>query len=247
MSRRTIQAPSNEDIYAVLSLWALRLTCLRRIHHFSILASEANALFSQLPPCFDLPGTPSSHANYPVFDVRIPFDITLLKAALPSYLGGDLYLALQSLQEIAYACKLEFRRTQDSVWLDRLQVTALAIASVLIQLREIQQAVDLLEELFEATEDPQFLQALCLAALELGDLRTSEQVISKLESINSNKPVDVSTLRLMQKLCQGQWKEAEAFARSNLEDVKGDYTRRVNLAVCCMYTGQVQEVGRNTT
>lgn len=243
LERRGSRNNSLQDVEAVLSKWTIRLQCLRRLQRLHVLASEATALFGSLPPLYTLPQHPKTHIDAPIFETYIPFELILLQAVLPTYLRGDQHMVLQHLQEIAYACKLEYRRTHDAVWVKRLQTTAMAIVNVLYAIGEAQQAMDLLQSLAQQQQkqDAQQLGDLCMLALDIGDMNTAESLLKKLRDVSQTSE-ECQSLEVAKLLCEGQWSSAEEAARTWSTSASSSITAKVNLAACCMYTDTVEEV-----
>ncbi|KAK9895351.1 hypothetical protein P389DRAFT_211952 [Cystobasidium minutum MCA 4210] len=237
-SRRGVRDATLEDIEAVLSDWCIRLQCLRRLQHLRLLASEAHALFTSLPPSYTIPA--SSVAGTPFFEPFMPFDLILLQAVIPIYLRGDHYLVLQHLQEISYGCKLEYRRTQDAIWITRLRSTAVAIVNVLYSIGELQQALDLLGSLAKHEDSPERLADLCMLALEMGDVGAADTILERLRS-SKGASQSTETLQIARLLCDGQWAKAEEGARAKVQSDSTDVTAKVNLATCYLYTEKTQE------
>lgn len=241
LGRRGKGSNTHEDVQAVLLQWTIRLQCLRRIHYLNMLASEANAIFNCLPPFYTIPQQLAALHEAPYFQPYIPFELVLLQAVLPAYLRGDRHIVLQHLQEISYGCKLEYQRTQDAVWLTRLDTTAMAVVNILYTIGELQQAVCLLQTLVEHRQDVQYSADLCMLALDIGNLATAETMIGKLKAMDA--PADIrNSLNIAKLLCEGQWALAEEEARAWASSSGSSVTARVSLAACCLYTEKVQEV-----
>jgi hypothetical protein len=243
LEQRGSRNNSLQDVEAVLSKWTIRLQCIRRLQRLHVLASEATALFGSLPPQYTLPQHLKGHTDAPVFETYIPFDLVLMQAVLPAYLRGDQHIVLQHLQEIAYGCKLEYRRSHDAVWITRLQTTAMAIVNILYAIGEAQQATDLLQSLAhqQPKQDARQLGDLCMLALDIGDMKTAESLLEKLRIV-SQASDEYKSLEVAKLLCDGQWATAEETARAWTTSASTSITARVNLAACCMYTEKIEEV-----
>lgn len=242
--RQGTQNNTLQDIEAVLSRWTVRLQCLRRLQRLQGLASEANALFSSLPQLYTLPLHTGQQQSEAIFETYIPFDLILLQAVLPAYLRGDQFIVLRHLQEIAYGCKLEYRRTREVHWITKLHTTGIAMVNVLYALGETRQAVDLLSSLVEQNkrQDVQLLSALGRLAMDIGDMRTADSVIVELKSLDEGSD-EYKSLRIAKLLCDGDWNQAEQTARAWSNSTRGSSTlAKANLAACCMYSERVQEV-----
>jgi tetratricopeptide (TPR) repeat protein len=210
------------------------------LHLHSILVSEANGLFTQLPPSYNIIEAQHQPNNL-FFQAFIPFELILLRVTLPVYLRGDLYLVLQQLQETAYGCRLEYQRTGNSAWIANLRATAVSMVNVLYRLQELEQAMALLRQIADDSGKPQTLVDLCLLALDMGDIDTATSFLDKIRD-TPDSSIILSTLEVARLLCDGQFKEAEVLARSNREQTRDDLISKANLAACCMYNGKVQEV-----
>lgn len=243
MTRQNTKDNTLQDIEAVLVKWTIRLQCLRRLQRLHILASEANALFSSLPQLYTLPLHSAQQQNEAIFETYIPFDLILLQAVLPAYLRGDQYIVLNRLQEIAYGCKLEYRRTRESHWITKLQTTGMAMVNVLYALGESRQAADLLRSLVEQNKerDAQLLGALCMLAMDIGDIQTADSVIAELKNLDGGSD-ECKSLEVARLLCNGSWNEAQQAARSWSTSKAESRLAKSNLAACCMYCDRVQEV-----
>lgn len=239
LNRRGTRENTLEDIQAVLSQWTIRLQCLRRLHHLRMLASEASALFGSLPPSFTMP--PHTNPETPFFESLMPFDLIVLQAVVPVYLRGDQHLVLQHLQEISYGCKLEYRRTQDPVWVTRLRNTAIAIINILYSIGDVQQALALLRSLAEQEPTPERLADLCMLFLEMGDLQEADAVLERLNTLDGASHPSLS-LQVARLLCEGQWAAAEDLARTGIKSDSTSIAAKVSLAACCLYTEKTQEV-----
>lgn len=208
-----------------------------------MLASEASALFSELPPLYTMPEYPTPHPNSPFFESFVPFELVFLWAVLPIYLRGDQHLVLQHLQEISYGCKLEYRRSGDTIWISRLRCTAIAIANVLYSMGELQHSLALLQMLSKREEGSQLLPAVCMLALEMGDIASADAAVTNMKE-TEGLATQAQALEIAKLLCEGQWVAAEEAARNNAEISETSARSKINLAVCCLYTAKTQEVSR---
>lgn len=231
-----------QDVEAVLSKWAIRLQCLRRLQRLNMLVSEANALFGTLPQLYTLPSHVAGQSEEPIFESYIPFNLVLLQAVLPTYLNDDQYVVLTHLQEISWGCKLEYRRTRASHWVTRLRTTAIAMVNVLYTLGETRQAMDLLHSIAEAGQgkDTTMISAVCMLAMTIGDMQLANSILDQLKSVDETSD-EYKSMEVAKLLCDGEYKAAEETARGWFMSSDNNRHAKVTLSACCLYSEKVQE------
>ena len=256
---KATRSPTRDDLHAVLRIWNARIGCLGRLRHLANLASESTALFALLPPPYLVPLEPYSHipavdkAEVPGhFDSLMPFELVLTRAMLPSQTQGDDLTSLRRLGEVHEGCKREYWRTGEAVWTERMHKTSLLRVNLLVQMQEYTQAARLLDQLVRTSNGPdnkRYLEAAFLLYTEMGDLYKAGQMKDRLSALDptaapdeagSDTTIDLDTIGY---LSQNRWEEAEASARKSMEVDPIDLTSRNVVAVCCMYTGKISEVG----
>lgn len=256
---KAARSPSKDGVNEILRTWNTRFECLRRLRHYTNLASESAALFALLPPPYITPLEPYVHHTAadneeapPNFDALLPFELVLTWAVLPSHTQSDNLTALRRLGEVQEGCKREFWRTGETVWTGRMSRASLLRVNLLVQMQEYKQAARSLDQLVQASnglENKRYLEAAFLLYTEMGDLSKAGQIRDRLSALvlrtadEEHSSAGIIDIQTVSYLSQNRWEEAEASARQAIELDSGNLTSRSTVAVCCMYTGKISEVG----
>merc|ERR1712093_8974 len=255
---RDSKEASLHNIHIILELWLTRFACLQKLHFLAILANESGALGALLPSSYTTPLRPYTRADSQdgsddpeqstsFFHPVLPFSYILYRASLPLFLGGDQYLMLRHLREVAQGCRQEWWRGQgqgrDSAWQQRLLSTQMMLANVLVVLHQHRKAVKLLRETRRQFPDSADLgQALFLLLLEMGDVAAAQAVRKDLDgSSSASSSSDGAHLDVLLLAAQGRWRDLEKGLPSEDIDESNDPRHTNNEAVAALYTGQRQK------
>ncbi|KAJ8674836.1 hypothetical protein QAD02_010622 [Eretmocerus hayati] len=258
-----INHPSKHTPHS-LQLWFTRLSLLTKLKQTDILETES-APFQNLdkPDMYfifypELYGTrPGSMAS---------FAFRLLLAEIPMYCGrgkralDNLYAMLAIIKKMinnlenglsedgsAAKCSESEREEAIQLWKARRSRTLVSVVNCALHLKNYSLATDVLEQLFnlnswKKAEMEIFSSALSRIHLALGDVNAAEKNLTSMKPEKS-KTVSVNELvdRGLIAIAQNSFVEALKYFQSAAKVDQSDVVLTNNIAVCLLYTGQLEE------
>ena len=226
-----------EDLHEILQLWSIRLACLRRLGFYAIMSSESSALFSALGAPYTRPLVHTSDETF--FNSVYPFHLVQLWALSPLFVGGDRFLVIRQLREVAHGCKHDYRRTKNTVWKENLISTMLILANILLDMQEYAQVERILRAVKEESKDVASMTYLFLFYLDMGNVERASSLLDGLADMPQGKDQQKALKRILQ-LAHGQVVAGED--QLDLSEDSEDLVGQNNLAVSCLYSGRIGHV-----
>ncbi|KAJ5341361.1 hypothetical protein N7541_010485 [Penicillium brevicompactum] len=245
---------SSTDIRLIFSLFYTRLACLELSGNTVLAAQESKAL-EDLSSAFyyiDLGPTPADSGNHPEHQHTnahephhiVPWPLRVLAVRLQSIGFGDARRAIGGLYEIGLEVRREIMRngisdSERDLWKQRLADLGVRSVNALIEMGDFDAARRSLGNLQvpgAETELTKLRTALLL--LRVGDLDAAGQVFGE-----ADETKEATLLKPLISMSDGRYSDAVAEWRVLGEDrtrTDGALVAQ-NLAVCLLYTGQLEE------
>lgn len=226
-------APAPTDHARIFDLLYTRLSCLTLIDATQVAAQEVRAL-EDVNSAFYTDEVAGAHL--------VPWDLRVLVVRLQALCFGDPRRAVMSYYDlareargrVAAAAAAAHDHAAGEAWKDRLVDLGLKVAGALVEMEDLAGAANHLATLRDRG-DGKLAMAKALLWLHLGDTDAARQCVKEGEAGD----------RVVSALCDmadGDYELALAKWRELQGDVDGDEMIVVNLAVCLLYTGKMQEV-----
>lgn len=249
---------SPTDVKVICALFYTRLACLELSGNAILAAQESKALedlsstFYYVPSSLETAdagssgGKRDSHVHHPRHIV--PWPLRVLAVRLQSIGFGDSRRGIAGLYELGLEARREIMRPgigqeERKIWKERLADLGIRAVNALIEMGDLDAAKRSLNSLrSDADEMHKMRKALLL--LVIGDLDAANQVFG--ESSDSSRAMFTPLLSM----AEGRYNDAAGEWRALLEgETKRTDEALVtqNLAVCLLYTGELNEVCRVTT
>ncbi|KAJ6083300.1 hypothetical protein N7467_007435 [Penicillium canescens] len=247
---------SPTDIKLIFSLFYTRLACLELSGNTVLAAQESKALedlssaFYYIDLTLEKPGAvqnadnDQAHAHAPDPRHIVPWPLRVLAVRLQSIGFGDSRRSIGGLYEIGLEARREIMRSEISederkIWRERLADLGVRSVNSLIEMGDFDAARRSLEALRvpgPETETTKFRRALLL--LRIGDLDAASQVFGA-----SNDTKEAALLEPLLSMAEGRYSDAVSQWRTLGEDKTRTDGALVaqNMAVCLLYTGQLDE------
>lgn len=225
--------PSPTDHARIFELLYVRLSCLTLIDATAIAAQEARALEDINSAFYYADEISGTHL--------VPWDLRLLVVRLQAMGFGDPRRAVMSYYDLAREARARVAEalgnhdnSASEVWKDRLVDLGVKVAGALVEMDDLAGAKDHLAGLRDRA-DGKLGMAKALLWLHLGDTAAARRCIQEGDAGE----------RIIAALCamaDGEYEAALSMWEELREEMAGDEMVAVNLAVCLLYTGRMEEV-----
>ncbi|OJJ51508.1 hypothetical protein ASPZODRAFT_55774 [Penicilliopsis zonata CBS 506.65] len=242
-----ISATDSNSIFTVLYL---RLACLELSGNAILAAQESKAL-EDLSSTFYYVGTDQKasegapeHGHHGAPRHIVPWPLRLLAVRLQSIGFGDPRRGIGGLYELGLEARREILRpgttnSERAIWSDRLADLGVRSVNALIEMGDLETARRSLANLTASrTMDHVARTRKALLLLKIGDLDAAK----KLQSEAGES--DDSLLKPLLSMAEGRYLDATSEWRALLDSAFQESERAMivhNLAVCLLYTGQLNE------
>jgi tetratricopeptide (TPR) repeat protein len=244
---------SPTDTKLIFGLFYTRLACLELSGNAILAAQESKALedltsafyyldFNQDASAKETPQKPSVHARH-----IVPWPLRVLAVRLQSIGFGDSRRGIGGLYELGLEARREIMRTdltqsEREIWKDRLADLGIRSVNALIEMGDLDAARRSLDSLKISDSDAAINKSRkVLLFLIIGDIDAAKKVYEEAGMPNE------SILKPLLSMAEGQYNDAVAEWRALLENGEENNDKALisqNLAVCLLYTGQLNEVSR---
>lgn len=268
-ARQLVSIPDPTDHARIFSLLYTRLACLLLLDATSLAAQEAKALEDLNSPFYRGEPDPNDPSGLPPH--LVPWELRVLHVRLQALGFGDPRRAVMSYYELAREARVRIAaalamhdNSARELWKARLSELGIQVAGALIEMDDMAGAAAHLSNLSSSSSSPSTTTTLAsrridmaraLLWLQLGDVdearaamgsgavQAGGDIDSPFASKNSSNSGDLAP-RVVSALCDmadGEYKTALEAWRTLREDAPDDEMIGVNLAVCLLYVGQMQE------
>lgn len=227
-------SPAPTDHARIFDLLYTRLSCLTLIDATQIAAQEVRAL-EDVNSAFYMDEIAGTHL--------VPWDLRVLVVRLQAMGFGDPRRAVMSYYDLAREARGKIGEAMavhdnsaSEVWKDRLVDLGVKVAGALVEMDDLAGAANHLASLRDRG-DGKLAMAKALLWLHLGDTEAARQCVKKGEAVD----------KIVSALCDmadGDYELALTSWKGLRDDMGEDEMVVVNLAVCLLYTGRMQEVCR---
>ncbi|KUI57450.1 Trafficking protein particle complex subunit 12 [Cytospora mali] len=224
-------APAPTDHARIFELLYVRLSCLTLIDATQVAAQEVRAL-EDVNSVFYMDDITGAHL--------VPWDLRVLVVRLQAMGFGDPRRAVMSYYDLAREARARVAEalaghdnSASEVWKGRLVDLGVKVAGALVEMDDLAGAKDHLAGLRDQA-DGKLGMAKALLWLHLGDTAAARRCIQEGDSGE----------RIIAALCavaDGEYEAALSAWRELREEMDGDEMVAVNLAVCLLYTGRMEE------
>lgn len=229
--------PSPTDHTRIFDLLYTRLSCLTLIDATPIAAQEARALEDVNNGAFYIDEITGTHL--------VPWDLRVLVVRLQAMGFGDPRRAVMSYYDLAREARLRLRaalathdHSASELWKARLGELGVKVAGALVEMGDLVGAAAHLAGLRD-TGDGKLGMARALLWLQLGDTAAARRCMGNGEEDGGHGAKVVSALCEM---ADGNYEGAVSAWRGLKEEAEGDEMVVINLAVCLLYMGKMDEV-----
>lgn len=225
-------APASTDYEVIFELLYVRLSCLTLIDATQIAAQEIRALEDVNSAIYvdEISGT---HL--------VPWDLRVLIVRLQALGFGDPRRAVMSYYDLAREARAQIAtamtnhdNSASEVWKDRLVDLGIKVTGAMVEMDDLSGAAHHLAGL-RSRPDGKLNMAKALLWLHLGNSDAARLCVK------DGEPGD----KIVSALCamaDGEYETALATWKELREEMAGDEMVAVNLAVCLLYTGRMEEV-----
>lgn len=225
-------APSPADHARIFGLLHVRLSCLTLIDATQVAAQEVRAL-EDVNSAFYMDDSSGAHL--------VPWDLRVLVVRLQAMGFGDPRRAVMGYYDLAREARAQVAEalaghdnSASEVWKDRLVELGVKVAGALVEMDDLAGARDHLAGLKDLP-DGKLSMARALLWLHLGDTAAARRCVQEGDSGE----------RVITALCavaDGKYEAALAMWKELNEEMEADEMVAVNMAVCLLYTGKMEEV-----
>lgn len=234
------------DAKVIFTLLYTRLACLELTGNSAFAAQESKAL-EDLNSAFyyvdaDLEVDSDAQGRARRSHHVVPWPLRVLAVRLQSIAFGDARRSITGLYELAFEARREIMlsdvdETQRQVWKDRLFDLGIRTVNALVEMGDLDAARRSLENLGTSKNISNETRAVLLA-LRVGDLVYAKNALEKSSALQDG------ILKPLTTMAEGAYDEAavqwKTLLDSPMESAKPMIVQ--NLAVCLLYTGQLNEV-----
>ncbi|CAK7224713.1 hypothetical protein SBRCBS47491_005643 [Sporothrix bragantina] len=268
-ARQLVTTPDPTDHARIFALLYTRLACLLLLDATSLAAQEAKALEDLNSPFYR--GDPIPGGDTRLAPHLVPWELRVLHVRLQALGFGDPRRAVMSYYELAREARIRIGaalaahdNSARELWKGRLAELGIQVAGALIEMDDLAGAAAHLTNMggdkpHTGSSPPTHANrriaiARALLWLQLGDVEEARAAIdgSGAAETEDNAPLssrvsgsnDDMAARVVAALCDmadGEYRTALASWRELREDAPDDEMVGVNLAVCLLYVGQMQE------
>ncbi|KAK4651939.1 hypothetical protein QC762_606920 [Podospora pseudocomata] len=237
---RTPQQPDPSDHVRIFDLLYTRWACLTLINSTDLAAQEVKAL-GDLNSAFYLSEDPTSGKTHHL----VPWGLRVLNVRLQAIGFGDLRRAVMSYYELAREARVKLGEAMGAhdnssreLWRERLEDLGVRVAGALVEMGDVKGAGEHLRGL-KVGDGGKMEMMRALLWLRLGDVDAARGCVMNGEGRGVTRGEKV-VLALCD-MADGEYEEAVAKWRELEEEEEGDEMVMVNLAVCLLYVGRMQE------
>lgn len=240
---------SPTDINTIFTLFYTRLACLELTGNTILAAQESKALedlnsgFYYLDADLDTPAREGDRRRRPRHIV--PWPLRVLAVRLQSIGFGDTRRGIAGLYELGLEARREIMRqgvdkAEREIWKERLADLGIRSVNALVEMGDLDAARRQLESLKgPGTEGDIDKLRKALLYLRIGDVGSAKEIL------NESSQLGEGILKPLLAMAEGRYDEAAAGWRGLLEKTFNRTNESMiaqNLAVCLLYTGQLNEV-----
>lgn len=225
-------APAPTDHARIFDLLYTRLSCLTLIDATQTAAQEARAME-------DING--ASYIDEISGTHLVPWDLRVLVVRLQAMGFGDPRRAVMSYYDLAREARgriAESLASHDNsareVWKDRLVDLGMKVAGALVEMDDLAGAAGHLAGMRDRA-DGKLAMAKALLWLHLGDTDAAKRCVKQGETGDK-------VISALCDMADGDYEASLSTWKELREEVGGDEMVAVNLAVCLLYTGKLEEV-----
>ena len=225
-------APAPTDHARIFGLLYVRLSCLTLIDATPIAAQEVRAL-EDVNSAFYMDEISGAHL--------VPWDLRVLVVRLQAMGFGDPRRAVMGYYDLAREARARVGEalaahdnSASEAWKDRMVDLGVKVAGALVEMDDLAGARDHLAGLRDRADGKSGV-AKALLWLHLGDTAAARRCVQE------GDPGE----KIIAALCavaDGEYEAALAIWEELKEEMEGDEMVAVNLAVCLLYTGRMEEV-----
>ncbi|KAL2854413.1 hypothetical protein BJY01DRAFT_205585 [Aspergillus pseudoustus] len=242
---------SPTDIRQIFALFYTRLACLELSGNTVIAAQESKSLEDLSSTFYYVDGpekATDAHDSYPSYPRHIaPWPLRILAIRLQSIGFGDSRRGIGGLYELGLEARREIMRpdlgsAEREIWRGRLSDLGVRTVNALIEMGDLSSAKRSLESLRRTRSDHVLTDVrVVLLLLSIGDVDAARQLCV---DIGDSKGALLKPLLCM---AEGRYDDAVLEWRNLVgrnDKAMDDATISQNLAVCLLYTGQLNEARR---
>lgn len=248
LSAKLLTSPliQSSDTNLIFTLLYTRLACLELTGNGAFAAQESKALedlnstFYYVDADFrvDSDAHDRTRRSYHI----VPWPLRVLAVRLQSIAFGDSRRSITGLYELGFEARRELLRpsldkTQKEVWRNRLYDLGVRTVNALVEMGDLDAAQRSLSSLVDSGNIDNQARSILLA-LRMGDLTLAKDILAKSTLLQDG------ILNPLTTMAEGSYDEAVVQWRALL-DRSSQLDRPMivqNLAVCLLYTGQLNEV-----
>ncbi|OKL63132.1 hypothetical protein UA08_01625 [Talaromyces atroroseus] len=249
LSAKLLTSPliKSSDVQLIFNLLYTRLACLELTGHGSFAAQESKALedlnsaFYYVDADFEVDSDPGQHGRARRSFHIVPWPLRVLAVRLQSIAFGDPRRSITGLYELGFEARREFMQptldnTEKQVWKDRLADLGIRAVSALVEMGDLDAARRSLRNLGNSENISNQARAVLLA-LRVGDLTSAR------ETLKGSSVLQDGILTPLTSMAEGSYDDATVKWKALLKGPIGPMKPIAvqNLAVCLLYTGQLNE------
>ncbi|KAF9431170.1 Trafficking protein particle complex subunit 12 [Podila epigama] len=258
-TRSQILSTPSEQIVELINLWYARLLALTKLGQHEMAQAELDQLGDLLGPQYRYESYPpgmftryGQNGDENLKGCMVPFELFVLKARLQGHLG-DIYEAIDQLYELIMRCK-KFEAicrvggdtTGVQHWQDLAGQLHLLVLNYLVELKDYPAATKHARGLAARyPHDINFHSGLGRLYLQLGDLEQAEKTFKNVEAMVKKHPehshfkLQLIMNKALLAVTQGNWQTAKSAFEEILVHEPENLAASNNLAVCELYSGQL--------
>jgi tetratricopeptide (TPR) repeat protein len=236
------------DSKTIFTLLYTRLACLELTGNTALAAQESKALedlhstFYYVDTDLEVAGDAAPQVQKKNSYHIVPWPLRVLAVRLQSIGFGDPRRGITGLYELGFEARQEIMRpgldkSKRQIWQERLLDLGVRSVNALVEMSDLDAAQRSLNSLGFGDSDSIKLRA-ALLALRIGDVTAAKEILSKSDALQEG------ILKPLTSMADGRYDDAISEWRALLENpIKSNEPMIVqNLAVCLLYTGQLNEV-----
>lgn len=248
LSAKLLTSPliQSSDANVIFTLLYTRLACLELTGNSAFAAQESKALedlnstFYYVDADFKVDSDVHGHArrSYHI----VPWPLRVLAVRLQSIAFGDSRRSITGLYELGFEARRELMqpgldKTQKQIWRDRLYDLGVRTVNALVEMGDLDAAQRSLNNLGDSENIDNQARSILLA-LRIGNLALAKDILEKSTVLQDG------ILKPLTTMAEGSYEEAAVQWKALLDNsTQLDRPMIVqNLAVCLLYTGQLNEV-----
>ncbi|KAH8695328.1 hypothetical protein BGW36DRAFT_200347 [Talaromyces proteolyticus] len=235
------------DRQTIFTLFYTRLACLELTGNTAFAAQESKALedlhstFYYVDTDLEVAGDTKPQTRYRNSYHIVPWPLRVLAVRLQSIGFGDSRRGITGLYELGFEARAEAMRpgldkAKKQIWQERLSDLGIRSVNALVEMGDLDAAQRSLGSLGLGDSDAIKVRA-GLLALRIGDITTAKDILDKSSVLREG------VLKPLTSMADGNYDEAISEWRTLLETSPKSAEPMIvqNLAVCLLYTGQLNE------